>query len=103
MRELAPAWPPNARLSITSTDRPSEAAYTAVASPAGPAPTTATSNVAFASGRSFMPRQRPSSLSLGLRSTMPLGHATSGSSAAVAAAETTHAFASSSVSGSNTV
>lgn len=43
MRMLAPAWPPNACASSTTTDSPSDAAYTAVASPAGPLPTTATS------------------------------------------------------------
>jgi hypothetical protein len=45
MRALAPACPPNDRLSSTITESPSEAAYTAVASPAGPAPTMATSYV----------------------------------------------------------
>ena len=39
MRELEPACPPGAARSMTSTSRPSDAAYTAAASPAGPAPT----------------------------------------------------------------
>jgi hypothetical protein len=43
MRDDAPAWPPNARQSNTMTERPSDAPYTAAASPAGPAPTIATS------------------------------------------------------------
>ena len=44
MRELDPAWPPIDSRSITSVRRPSEEAYTAAASPDGPAPTTVTSN-----------------------------------------------------------
>ncbi len=39
MRAEAPAWPPNERQSSTRTESPSEAPYTAVARPAGPAPT----------------------------------------------------------------
>ncbi len=34
-----PAWPPGASRSITIVRRPSDAPYTAAASPAGPAPT----------------------------------------------------------------
>src|SRR4051795_12795889 len=33
MRALAPAWPPKARVSSTATERPSDAAYTAVGDP----------------------------------------------------------------------
>jgi hypothetical protein len=40
MRELIPAWPPGACFSTTIVRSPSEAPYTAAASPAGPAPTT---------------------------------------------------------------
>ena len=40
MRALVPACPPVASRSSTMTSRPSEAAYTAAASPDGPAPTT---------------------------------------------------------------
>ncbi len=43
MRAEAPACPPKARESSTITDNPSDAAYTAVANPAGPAPTMAMS------------------------------------------------------------
>src|ERR1700674_768850 len=41
MRALASAWPPNDRQSRTTSCRPSDAAHTAVASPAGPPPTMA--------------------------------------------------------------
>ena len=40
MRELVAAWPPTATESTVSVRRPSDAAYTDAASPAGPAPTT---------------------------------------------------------------
>ena len=40
MRELEPAWPPGTFDSSTRTSSPSDAPYTAAASPAGPAPTT---------------------------------------------------------------
>ena len=50
MRALAPAWPPKARVSSTATESPSDAAYTAVASPAGPEPTIATSGAAWVRG-----------------------------------------------------
>ena len=43
MRELDPAWPPGASRSIITVASPSLAPYTAAASPAGPAPTTARS------------------------------------------------------------
>ena len=39
MRDDVPAWPPGASRSTTSVRSPSEAPYTAAASPAGPAPT----------------------------------------------------------------
>ena len=45
MRVLDPAWPPIDSRSTTRALSPSEDAYTAAASPAGPAPTTTTSNV----------------------------------------------------------
>ena len=37
MRELAPAWPPMATASSDTVSSPSDAPYTAAASPAGPA------------------------------------------------------------------
>ena len=43
MRELVPAWPPGASFSRIAVDRPSDAPYTAAASPAGPPPTMSTS------------------------------------------------------------
>ena len=43
MRVLVPAWPPIDSRSITSASSPSDDAYTAAASPAGPAPTITTS------------------------------------------------------------
>src|ERR1700730_12553254 len=43
MRELVPAWPPGAKVSTMRTSRPLEAAYTAAARPAGPAPLISTS------------------------------------------------------------
>jgi hypothetical protein len=79
MRALAPAWPPDARCSTTSTDSPSEAAYTAVARPAGPAPTISTSNTCSGSSWGSMPMQRASMLSVGLKRTPPSGQTTSGS------------------------
>jgi hypothetical protein len=41
--EVCEAWPPGTSRSTRSVDSPSEAAYTAAASPAGPAPTIARS------------------------------------------------------------
>ena len=41
--EVWEAWPPGTSRSITTVESPSEAAYTAAASPAGPAPMTARS------------------------------------------------------------
>ena len=38
MRDEVSAWPPGASRSMTSVRRPSEAPYTAAASPAGPPP-----------------------------------------------------------------
>ncbi len=43
MREDVPACPPGASRSMSTVHRPSDAPYTAAASPAGPAPTMATS------------------------------------------------------------
>ena len=37
--EVCPAWPPGTSRSSTIVERPSDAAYTAAARPAGPAPT----------------------------------------------------------------
>src|SRR5262249_18020699 len=42
MRELVPAWPPNASRSIRTVRKPSDAADTAAERPAGPAPTMTT-------------------------------------------------------------
>ena len=44
MSDELPACPPIAWRSMTSVSRPSEAAYTAAARPAGPPPTITTSN-----------------------------------------------------------
>ena len=40
MRELVPAWPPVASRSMSTVLSPSDAPYTAAASPAGPPPIT---------------------------------------------------------------
>src|SRR5439155_224369 len=50
---------------------------TAVACPAGPAPTTATSNSSSCAAISSMPRHRPRASSEGSSSTEPLGHTAS--------------------------
>ena len=47
MSMLAPAWPPTASRSTTMVRSPSDAAYTAAASPPGPAPTIRTSHVSL--------------------------------------------------------
>ena len=73
MRALAPAWPPNERQSSTATRRPSDAAYTAVDSPAGPAPTTSTSKMPSQTRSSIMPSAVASCVSLGSTSTVPSG------------------------------
>ena len=56
MRELAPACPPVATASSDSVLSPSEAPYTAAASPAGPHPTTTRSNWNPGSARYVSPR-----------------------------------------------
>ena len=48
MRDEVPAWPPGASRSTSSVRNPSDAPYTAAASPAGPAPMMATSYSAAA-------------------------------------------------------
>src|SRR6476620_4697474 len=103
MRADAPAWPPKARASSTSTDNPCEAAYTAVASPAGPAPTTATSYSFSASSSGVMPRQAPASASVGSRNTWPFGQNISGSSSSETPARSSKASASRSSAGSRAV
>jgi hypothetical protein len=99
MRAEAPAWPPNARQPSTSTESPSDPAYTAVARPAGPAPTMATSYTRLGSMAPTRPMQRASSLSPGLRSTWPPGHTTMGSCPGSIWKRSISAFASQSVSG----
>ena len=79
MRALAAAWPPKARCSRASTDKPSEPAYTEVARPAGPAPTTTTSH-SLSSISGSRPIQKPTSALLGFFFTTPSGHTTSGQS-----------------------
>ncbi len=52
--ELVPAWPPIASPSTVTVERPSLAAYTLAASPAGPAPMTTRSttwSTSMSSGR----------------------------------------------------
>ncbi len=56
-----PACPPGAWPSITSVSSPSDAAYTAAASPAGPAPTTTTSKTCSGSIVSEKPSASASS------------------------------------------
>src|SRR5918999_486771 len=48
--EVVPAWPPGTTASMATARSPSEAAYTAAASPAGPAPTIVRSYSARAGG-----------------------------------------------------
>src|SRR5215813_7696400 len=57
MRELDPAWPPGTLDSSTRTSSPSEAPYTAAASPDGPAPMTTRSCTLVWSTDSLKPRQ----------------------------------------------
>src|SRR6185295_3795001 len=57
MRELDPACPPGTFDSRTSTLSPSDAPYTAAASPAGPVPTTTRSFTRVWSTVSLKPRQ----------------------------------------------
>ncbi len=79
IRDVVPACPPGPTASITSVSRPSEAPYTAAASPAGPAPTTTTSYTWPSTGRKARPRWAASSLTVGLRSTA-FGVTTTGTS-----------------------
>ena len=81
MRALAPAWPPKDWQSSTTTRRPSDAAYTAVARPAGPG---ADHGDIQRSRRTSADRAsrwpRPIAASEGLTSTDPLGQTTTMSS-----------------------
>src|SRR4029453_119562 len=67
MRELAPACPPGASVSSTTTSSPSEAPYTAAARPAGPAPTISTSRTRVPSTGAFRARHSAISWVLGSR------------------------------------
>ena len=80
--DLASSSPPGRRrraLRPPSRSRPSEAAYTAAARPAGPAPTTTRSCTCASSISGFMPRKAASVRISGLRST-PRGASTTGTS-----------------------
>ena len=66
MRALAPAWPPNARQSNTTTCRPSDAAYTAVARPGGTGAHDGDVESSLCSIESSIPRLRASASSEGL-------------------------------------
>src|SRR5205085_942088 len=79
---LLPACPPGAVLSRTNVRRPSDAPYTAAASPAGPAPTTVRSYSSCSNGRR-MPIRSARSRFVGLRSSSMLLHATTGVSASL--------------------
>src|SRR5436309_3024569 len=79
---LLPACPPGAVLSSTSVRSPSDAPYTAAASPAGPAPTTIRSYSVCSTGRR-MPIRSASSRFDGLRRSSMLLHAIMGVSAFV--------------------
>ena len=83
MRELVPACPPGALDSIITTFRPSDAAYTAAPSPAGPAPIITTSLIAVRSMVGFRPRQSATCWVVGLRRTMLPRQITTGMSAAL--------------------
>src|SRR5687767_9385138 len=61
MRELVAAWPPTATASTVSVRKPSDAAYTDAARPAGPAPTTMTSTQRSGSVSAVRPRAAPRS------------------------------------------
>ena len=82
MRELDAACPPGAFASITSTSSPSDAAYTAAASPDGPAPMTTTSRMRVSSMAWLNPRHSAISSFVGSRRTALLPQITTGMSAA---------------------
>ena len=65
MREVLPACPPGPTASMTIVSSPSEAAYTAAARPAGPAPTTTTSYTRRGSISSVMPSASANALFCG--------------------------------------
>src|SRR6266487_5660667 len=83
---LLPACPPGAVLSSTSVRSPSDAPYTAAASPAGPAPTTIRSYSVCSTGRR-MPILSASSRFDGLRRSSMLLQATTGVSASLTRSE----------------
>src|SRR5260370_20427397 len=90
--EDAPVWRPNERLSTARPVSPSDAAYTATARPAGPAPTTITSYVVPGLISGTIPSPTPASASLGRRSTVPFGQITIGKSAACTPRRSTRAL-----------
>src|SRR3979411_21725 len=90
--EDAPATAPDERLSTTRAESPSDAAYTATARPAGPAPTTITSYVVPGLISGTIPSPTPASVSLGRRSTVPFGQIRIGKSAACTPRRSTRAL-----------
>ena len=72
------AWPPKAIFSTAWVSSPSEAPYSAAASPAGPPPTTTTSQIAGGAPRDPMPIRAASSALLGLRITSVPSQTTTG-------------------------
>src|SRR6267142_4453568 len=82
MRELDPACPPGTFDSRTSTLSPSDAPYTAAASPAGPAPTTTRSFTRVWSTVSLKPRQSAIRAFVGFRNTVSTPQISTGTSAA---------------------
>ncbi len=79
MSELEPAWPPIESRSTTSVSSPSDDAYTAAPSPAGPAPTTATSKSRCSPRLVFTPYAPATSALVGSTSTRPPTPITTGS------------------------
>ena len=79
MRDDVPAWPPGASRSTTSVRSPSEAPYTAAASPAGPAPTITVSYSASA-GSVVSPSRSATCRSSGRMTVSPATHWIAGQS-----------------------
>ena len=76
--DVVPAWPPGATASMTTVRRPSDAALTAAASPAGPAPTIVRS-YSGRDGAAAMPRPAATCSTVADASRDPSGRMHSGS------------------------
>ncbi len=100
MRELLPAWPPTASASRPRVVSPSDAPYTAAASPAGPPPTTTRSKQRPGRLATVMPRYSASTPTVGRRKTEPVAM-TTGSSEGPTANSRSSASTSASLSGSS--